>query len=511
MPTHNYGHTFFGVDYSRPPHELPSGTLADAQNVVPNAAGLPTGRLGSVKLNTTSLGARITSFHEHKTGSTLSQLCSYSTKIAYYNSVTGEFVDSITGLTSNKMTQWVNFAGKAISVNEGSDAPQYWTDSSTKGDLSGSPPDGLTVAEWSNRLWFGGDSTNVASLTGSGINDPTEWSATGALGYVSQSIGDSKDPITGLFGFFDMLLVGKLNNLYKVTGTPATDATTLRIEPVYSKATDNIGFTSPWAITQVGNDVIFLDGYDIKRLSGIQEYGDVEYTSIIPHFRDYLRGVVDQDYLQYTHFYHYKQKKQIWVSIPTGASTHFVFVLDYQFYRETQRFAFYPMADLVINCFGGREDGEVFDMYYGDNTGFVHQLDTGNDDNGVAVDRYLVTVVSGNGQQSIGMHEYRKHFHPAESFIKCEQAALTMTPYYAMDLMDDTQVRTSGNYTALTAETVSGWDGTGSTGVKHKRVPLFGLSGNTLALKWRHNTVAQNFVMYPSSVGYKVKSKTLVT
>jgi hypothetical protein len=45
------------------------------------------------------------------------------------------------------------------------------------------------------------------------------------------------------------------------------------------------GFTSKWAITQVGNDIIFLDGFDIKSLSGIQEFGDVEYNTIIPTFR----------------------------------------------------------------------------------------------------------------------------------------------------------------------------------------------------------------------------------
>lgn len=511
MPTHDYGHCYLGVDYSLPPHELPGTALADAQNIVPNAAGLPTGRLGSVKLNSTTLSARITSFHEHKTGSTFNQLASYSTKIGYYNSGTGEFVDSITGLTSNKMTQWVNFAGKAICVNEGSDAPQYWTDSSTKGALAGSPPTGLTIAEWSNRLWFGGDATNVALLTGSKLNDPNDYTGSGDADYVAQTIGDSKDPITGLFGFFDMLLVGKYNNIYKVTGAPATASSTLRIEPLYSKSTDNVGFTSPWAITQVGNDVVFLDGYDIKRLSGILEYGDVEYTSIIPHFRDYLQATVDKDYLQYAHFFHYKVKQQIWVTIPTGASTNFTFVLDYRFYKQTGRYAFYPMAGITVNCFGGVADGEVTDIYYGDKTGFVHQLDTGADDNGVAIDRHFVTVVSGNNEENRHMHEYRKHFHPAETFIRPDQAALSMVPSYALNMMDDAQVRTSGNYTALSTEAVNGWDGTGSTGVKHKRVPLLGLSGNTLALKWRHNTLAQNFVMYPSSVGYAIKSKMLVT
>jgi len=512
MAIHNYGHIFMGVDYSTPPHELHPNALADASNVLPDASGLPTGRNGSVKLNSTSLAARITSVHEFRSGTaTRDILASYSTIVGVYNSGTGEFVSKITGLTSNKMFQWANFAGKAIGVNEGTDAPQYWTDDSNKGDLAGSPPVGRTVTEWSNRLWFGGDSTNVAMLTGSALNDPTDYATAGAAGYVAQTIGDSKDPITGIFGFFDLLLVGKRNNIYKVSGAPATDASSLSIEPLYSKSSDNVGFTSPWAITQVGNDVIFLDGFDIKRLSGIQEFGDVEYASIIPHFSDYLKSIADQDYLQYTHFYHYKKKQQIWVSIPTGAATRYVFVLDYRFTRETGRYAFYPMGGLTVVCFGGVENGEVEDIYYGDGTGYAHQLDTGNDDNGVAVTRYFVTVVSGNDTTKdlpvLDRHGYRKQFDDSETFILPGQAALTMTPAYALNLMDSAQVRTSGNYTNLTAEVVSGWTG---TGVKHKRLRFFGLSGNTLALKWTHATLAQNFTFYPSEIHYQWKSRNLI-
>lgn len=510
MPTEKYGHIFLGVDYASPPHELLRSALADASNIVPDERGLPKGRGGSSKLSSTSLANAITSFHEFKSGSTTYKLCSYSTKIAYYASGTGLFTDSNTGLTSGKMFQWVNFAGKAIGVNEGSDNPQYWSATDTYGDLAGSPTKGLCIAEWSNRVWLGGNSTDVALLTASHLNDPTTWTTGTATQGVSQTVGDSKDPITGLFGYFDLLLVGKRNNIYKVYGSPATDALTLSIEPIYSKSTDNIGFTSQWAITQVGNDVIFLDGYDIKRLSGIQQYGDVEYTSIIPHLGGYLKDIADPDYIKYTHFFHYKKEQQIWVSIPTGASTRYVFVLDYKFKNETGRYAFYPMGNLVVNCFGGVESGSTTNMYYGDRTGYVRLLDTGNNDDSSAISRYLVTMISGNDIKEgvIDRHEYRKDFINTEAFFKSEQATLTMTPYYALNLMDSAQVRTSGNYTSLGAETVSSWSG---TGIYTKRIPLRGLSGNTLAIKWLHNATDQNFTLYPSTVLFNYKSKNRIT
>lgn len=491
-----FGHCYDGVNYAVPPHELPATALADARNIVPDRAGLPIGRGGSVKLNGSSLSSRVTSFHEFRSGSTRTQLCSYSTNIASYSASSGDFSDEITGLTSDKMMQWVNFGGKAICVNEGEDPAQYY-DASASGLLCATAPSGLCIAEWSHRLWF----MDGATLKGSQLSDPTaDYTDTGAADTaVSQTIGDSGDYGTGLFGFFDMLLIGKMNQLYKVTGNPSTDATTLSIIPLYTKSADSVGFTSQWAITQVGNDLIFLDGTDIKKLSGIEQYGDIETASIIPHCRDYLASIADTDYLKYTQFFHYKRKQQIWVSLPTSATERFVFVLDYKFLFETGRYAFFPMYNLDAICFGGVEDGQVTDIYMGDGTGFVWHLDTGNDDDASAIDRYFVKVFAG------GDHGYRKDFQRFDNYIYPSTSSLAMTPYYAGDLMDDSDVRTSTNYTALDEEDITDWVG---TGVKRKKIKLFGLAGNSLALKWRHNTAGENFVFQPSFVEFNWKGKT---
>lgn len=507
---HDYGYCVMGVDYAVPPVEQAQGTLSDSSNIVPNDKGLAIGRGGSVKLNATSLASRVTSFFEHRDGaSTRNKLCSYTTKIAMYDSATGEFVDKITGLTTGKMLQWVNFAGKAIAVNEGADAPQYFEDSSTHGALAGSPPTGNTIAEWSNRIWFGGDSANPGRLTGSALNDPTDYSTSGALGYVQETIGDDNEPIVGIIGYFNWLLVGKKNNIYKVTGEPPTDGTSIVIEPIYSKGGDNIGFTSPWALTIIGNDLLFMDGCDIKSLKGIQEFGDVETASIIPHFRDYLNSIADKSLLQYTQFFHYKKKKQVWVSVPTSATTEFVFVLDYQFKDATGRYSFFPMSNIVAPCFGGVENGATSDVYYGDETGFVRKLDEGLVDDGAAIDSYFVTTVSGNSTKDgeITFHERRKQFNHIEAFFKPYETALTMTPSYAVDLMDDEEVRDSNNYTDLSSEDVSAWSGTGT---KFKRIKLYGVAGRTLSLKWAHSTINENFTCYPSNVSFTPKSKVQI-
>uniref|UniRef100_A0A6H1Z7E0 Tail protein n=1 Tax=viral metagenome TaxID=1070528 RepID=A0A6H1Z7E0_9ZZZZ len=502
-----YGIGNLGVDYSIPPQALPPGALANASNMVITDSGLLTGRNGYLKLNNGAVdpgGSRMTSLFEYRSGTTVKTLCSYGTDLAYYDATTNAFIDYVTTLTSDKMCQWVNFGGKAISVNEGSDHPQYF-DGTTGGDLAGTPPHGKTICDWSSRVWLGGDSTDVALLTGCYISDPTDWTTTTAsIGIVEQFVGDPKDPITGIFGFFDWLLVGKKNILYKLSGDPPTNSSNLSIYPVYDRKGDSAGFTSPWAITQVGNDVIFLDGFDIKRLSGIQEFGDVESASVIPHFREYLRDIADKDYIQYTKFYHYKNKQQIWVSIPTSATTHYVFVIEYRFYRETGRYAVFPMSGLNITDLTGIANGSVDDLYGAFQDGIARHLDVDdcNDDAGVAIPRHFTQVIAGMGKGE-GATEHRKQFHKLNTYVKPSISTLTMTPSYAVDLMDAEQIRDE-TFTDLSAETASGWPG---TGVKRKDIRLFGISGKSMALKWSHEKIGENFIMQPSSVEYEIKQK----
>ncbi len=467
---YTYGIGSLGVDYSLPPQTLTAGLLANSCNIIATDSGLLTGRNGTARLNNAAVdygNSRMTGLFEYRSGTTTKILCSYKTMLAYYDTTSNVFVDYVTGLTTDKMTQWVNFAGKAISVNEGANHPQYF-DGTTGGELAGSPPHGLTICDWSSRVWIGGDSTDVALLTGSYIKDPTDWTTTTAdIGRVQQYVGDTKDPITGIIGFFDWLLIGKRNMLYKMTGDPPTASSELSIYPVYDRKGDSVGFTSPWAITQVGNDLIFLDGFDIKRLSGIQEFGDVESISVIPHFKEYLRSIAHKDYIQYTKFHHYKNKQQIWVSIPTSATTHFVFVIEYKFYRDTGRYSVFPMSNLNITDLAGVANGSVDDLYGAFQDGIARCLDVSgcNDDSGTAIPRYFTIVIAGESTEdsvTVSTMEYRKQFHKLNTYIKPTAATLTMTPSYAVDLMDDGQIRT-GTFTNLSSETVSSWPGTGKT------------------------------------------------
>ena len=191
------------------------------------------------------------------------------------------------------------------------------------------------------------------------------------------------------------------------------------------------------------------------------------------------------------------------MSIPTGASTQYVFAMDYRYFSDTGRFAIFPMSGLNITDFAGVQNGSVDDMYAAFQDGIVRKLDCDiNDDSGTAIPRHFTQVISGVGIVE-SANEYRKQYHKLNTYIKPTESTLTMTPSYAVDLADDTQIRT-GTYTDLGSETVTSWPG---TGVKRKDIRLFGISGKSMALKWTHNAVAENFVMQPSSVDYEFKQK----
>jgi hypothetical protein len=508
MPDLTIGNVLGGVAYSYPPTDLPSVFLADAQNIVPTLSGYATKRGGSSLLNSTAYGTNITSFHEFLVAGTSYKYASQGTVIGIYNSGTSAFDNHITGLTSGLYGQWINYGDYAIYCN-GTDKVQK-SDGTTGNDLTADLagiPGGQCIAEWAERVWLGGYTGDLARLTGSALRAPTDFSTSGADGFWQGHIGSKKDPITGLFPFYDVLLIGKRNQIWQLTGAPETNTSTFRLIPLQTKQKDSIGFTSKTAITQVGNDVLFLDGFDIKALSGMQKYGDVESASIIANIRDYFRSssgaALDKDYLHLAHFYHYKHKEQVWCSIPTGASTRWWLIIDYsnQGLRAQiglPKYSFYPMYGYGPLCFGGVEDGSRMNVYSGSSDGYVRQMDTGINDSAVAIDAHLTWGLGYPG----------RNVSPTFVNLAVEyDTALTLAPSYAMGLETWEDVTTAGNFTAMASEDVTGasWRRKGNRAYKKLNSFMYNTDRSFL-FKLRHNTASQNFEMRSSLINYTTKS-----
>ncbi len=501
-----FGNVLGGVNYSSPPGEMPTvnGTslyLTDGQNIVPTLNGYATKRGGSSKYNSNAYGTVVTSFHEFINSSgTAVHLCSQGTVIGKY--ATGDFANHITGLTSGLYGQWLNYGAYAIYVN-GTDKPQK-TDGTTGDDLT-SDESGLAgadcIAEWGERVW----TAIGAKLIGSALRDPTDYStSTTDIGWWEGTVGSNTQDITVIVPFFDILIIAKKNQLYTLAGAPETASSTFRLQPLKTKDQDSIGMTAKNATALVGNDLLFLDGFDIKRLSGVSQYGDVESASTLFNIKEYFKSSdgadLDKDYLQNAHFFHYKYKEQIWVTIPTGASTRFWMIIDYS-NPDTRRavglppYSFFPMSGLTPTSFGGVTDGSKVNVYAGCQDGFVRQLDTGTNDTSTAIDSHATW--------SVGHPD--KYIQPANVNLNIwYDTACSVTPSYSLGLQDWADAIDSDNYTAMSAEDLTGasWQTVG--GVANKRIDEFFMStGRSFAFKIRHNTASQTFEMRASTLKYR--------
>ncbi len=499
-----FGNVIAGVNYTHPPDELPPYYLADAQNIVPVLNGYGSPRPGSARMNTTPWGDLITSFHELIVSDVSYKFAVKGTVIGKYNSTTGAFANHIEDLTDGFYGQWVNYGDYAIYANGSNKVKR--TNGSTPADLTTDLSGilgGRCIAEWGERIWVGGYTNQIARLTGSALRAPTDFATTGATGFWQGYVGNKNQGITGVFPFFDILLIGKLNQIYMLTGAPETDTSTYRLIPLASKDMDSMGFTSKNAITMVGNDLLFLDGFNIKALTGIQAYGDLESATIVANIKDFFRDPdgagLDADYLDKADFFHYKHKEQIHCSIPTGVNTRYWFIIDYS-NREIRtaldlpRYSIYPMAGLTPICFGGVENGSKMDLYAGCQDGYVRKLDTGTDDDGTAVDSHMVWCM-GSPERNIRPMDMRLS-------VKYE-TALTLALSYAMGAGGWEKIRDSSIYTALASENVLSTSWRRQHNIAYKLISSFMYNGGrSFAFKVRHNTAGETFEMRPSTLRF---------
>lgn len=507
-----FGNILGGVSYTYPPHLVPPLYAADCQNMLPILNGYAAKRKGTAKLNTTAYGSSlITTFHELIVGSTSYKFASQGTVVGLLGADLS-FSDIMTNMVS-PYGQWVNYGSYAIYAN-GVNNVKRTTGLATAdltADLSGIPG-GKCLAEWGERVWVGGYTDNVATLLGSDLRAPTLFSSVDAsAGFFTGTVGSTNQPITALTPFFDILLIGKLNQIYQLTGAPETDLSSFRLTPLQTKDKDSMGFTAKNAIVQVGNDLVFLDGFFIKAMSGIQEYGDVESINIIGNIKDFFQAPdgagLDKDLLQYSDFFHYKKAEQIYCTIPTGTSTRYWFVIDYsnQDMRKNlglPKYSFFPMGGFTPICFAGIENGSSMDIYAGCSDGYVRQMDTGYNDDGTAIDAHATWCYG----------DRVRYIQPVSLQLKVRKptSTLTLQPYYAMGLQEWQEIIDSSNFTAMDTETVGDNSWVVNKGMNHKMISSFYMNTDaTFALKIRHSTMNETFEIRDSALRFRLKQRYL--
>lgn len=236
-----------------------------------------------------------------------------------------------TGHTAGKyyqFTPWEDGAGNEILIMcNGTDTPLYY-DGTTCTTITFIDPDGIWnnakpqgCAPFRGSIEYWGDPVKKSRvyipIPGS-YNDFTNTDGTAGAFDVDAGFGG---PITGMKALTsNLMVIYKRDAIRRQSGINPFGSTVdpISLEPI----TDEYGCIAPRSIVQKGLDQYFLaeDGY--RKLKPIQAYGDVEDQS--PTYP--IQGIFDElnydpDAIGNACAVFHKPSKQIWLAVPTGAST----------------------------------------------------------------------------------------------------------------------------------------------------------------------------------------------
>jgi len=170
--------------------------------------------------------------------------------------------------TANLRIHWCLFQDAAVGF-AGTNDPMFY-DGTTFGTLSGSPPTSATVcASWRNRIYaLAGRTLHACALS-----NRNDWSTENNAGTLPIPIVRGGAG-TGLYSFWDRLLVFTDNESFQVVGTSPPTWDLLPINTVYGHQ------GSPYAVIAGGNDVYYCDQAGVHSLYTTlvqSETGDVEW------------------------------------------------------------------------------------------------------------------------------------------------------------------------------------------------------------------------------------------
>ncbi len=242
----------------------------------------------------------------------------------------------------------------------------------TAGSLGGSPPSGTVLIVWNNRAWIGNTTTEPCKLSYSILNDPEDWSSTGA-GFVEPSPGDG-DELTAVCPISNnVLLYFKRNKMWQVVG---------RSDPFVVFPLFNTGCIGKHAVINVDGLVYFINaGGDMQITDGNKLYDEKDIPAL-SNAIDLFKQVPAsrRPYIQAT-----RQKGDAFDWIVWGVS--------FGTSQSTNNYAI--VWDLINKCFLKHStgyNGNVFaassdeTLYMGGYAGRVYEMDVSTrhtDDSGV--------------------------------------------------------------------------------------------------------------------------------
>lgn len=274
--------------------------------------------------------------------------------------------------TSNYFTNFCTFNNVVIMCNGVDEALCYDGSSVTTLDTATgfTDPSGIFgtakpsfAAVFRNRIFYGGDATYPHRIwtprPGSHVNFDN---GTSLVDSFDVSVGDGERLIFAKPISKDLMILYKEGSVHRLSGSTPFGSTSdaFRIEEISRE----VGCKSPRSIVQVGTDHLFIGNNGIKRLSLVQDYGDVsqaDITEFIPdEVADWNTNVINEAFATFV-----KPEKQVWFHIATGSSS-----------QNNKVYVFDMLTGAVFPRDGitAASGGMIGDTYYtGSYDGQIHQ------------------------------------------------------------------------------------------------------------------------------------------
>ena len=261
------------------------------------------------------------------------------------------------------------------------------------------------------------------SVQHSSIGDPTSWSV--ITGAAELAMGDE---ITGFSSSPKVLFILCRNSSHSIKGTSVADWDLDKIS--------DIAGALEWTIQRF-NYPVYLDDRGITTLESVQEYGDFYAAKMSQKIQKLLRNLKNSVISSIK----VKEKDQYRLFFEDQSMLTFSFNGKKMIGVTPSRF------NVNVRTVASVEDdaGEEL-LLFGDDNGFVHMMDSGNNFDGGEVEAWIRPVFN-----HFGSPEYQKQFFKTVLEIDADQAVeLTFLPSFEYDtpdlppVTDETDVEVSG-------------------------------------------------------------------
>lgn len=285
------------------------------------------------------------------------------------------------GLVANKRCYFAAMNDLLI-ISNGVNAPQKWDGTAPVSALGGTPPTFKFAVTHNGRLWTAGFSDNGMRVHASALADPETWTvpatvvATSPFRIELKYVASSADQILSLTAYKEHLVIFCSDNI--LIYATDEDATLVAL----NVNIPNRGAIAPAVTLNVGRDIIFWSKFGVKTIATAIGDGRLEpHTDLSENIDNYLADRYEfcrvnglTDFITMDH-----APDQSWfmLNYPTDAgATKFEQAIVHYGYKSWFRWTGIYTAALFVSS---------TNIIYGGEAGYVLKLNSGDSDNGAAI------------------------------------------------------------------------------------------------------------------------------